>query len=232
MKEQKYINACLGNNEIENWVKTTLAAHLRKNPENQGEIEHIIDFLHSHMAPRRLQKMSYKQAKERSEKWVAALKKKGNDIIETEADIETVHQFKGGGRLVKLITKSAYAREGFLMSHCVSSYHGREGYEIYSLRDHKNQPHATFGVIRKGKTIEQVKGKGDGPIHPKYIKPVIKCLEILGMELRESELSNLGYVDLRAYGDEFYNWVNPRLKGAKYMFYKGKEYLFLPSVEK
>jgi hypothetical protein len=54
--------------------------------------------------------------------------------------------FKDGFKFVKLKSKPAFEREGKLMSHCVSGYHGREGIEIHSLRDEKNNPHCTIEI--------------------------------------------------------------------------------------
>jgi hypothetical protein len=60
------------------------------------------------------------------------------------------------------------------MSHCVASYYGRDTV-IYSLRDSNNNPHCT---IEDG---NQIKGKGNGSVDPKYIDYVVKFLEKLGM---------------------------------------------------
>jgi hypothetical protein len=43
---------------------------------------------------------------------------------------------------------------------------------------------------------KQIKGKGNGDIHPKYIKYVVAFLEKTGQEVRESEMNHLGYVDI------------------------------------
>ena len=92
------------------------------------------------------------------------------------------------------------------MRHCVESYYGKDD-EIYSLRDKKNNPHATFS-----KSSQQIKGKGNGNIHPKYVKYCVEFLEHVGISVRDSEMANLGYVNIEKVDDE--NAVFP------------KEYLF------
>ena len=132
--------------------------------KNQTEGEHIIDYLLSSKAPKKLIRATYKQIKENTEKWNKALIKKGQHIKETEKDVEVVIDFKDGFKAVKLIGKNAYKREGYLMRHCVESYYSKDD-KIYSIRDKKNIPHCTLS-----KSSQQIKGKGNGSINPKYIK--------------------------------------------------------------
>ncbi|MEX0315105.1 MAG: hypothetical protein AB3N18_13085, partial [Allomuricauda sp.] len=135
MKIEKYLNYAQGmqaSQEVVSWVSTNLSNHLKKSEENQTEIEHIIDYLASDKAPKRLKKMSYAQAKSNTDKWNKSLIKKGSKIKEDESDVETVLELDNGFRWVKLVRESAYKREGFLMRHCVASYYGK-GVEIYSL---------------------------------------------------------------------------------------------------
>lgn len=190
----KYVAQTEGNPEITHWINTTLKKYLTKNPEDQSEIEHILDFMKSDRAPKRLQKMSYAQAKTSAEKWVKSLVKKGNHLDDTN-EIEVVKSFKDGFKLVKLVGKIAFEREGHLMSHCVASYHGKDDVEIYSLRDAKNQPHCTIEVV-KGEEINQIKGKGNGSIHPDYITTVLDILKHFKMDVKPHDMKNLGYVHL------------------------------------
>lgn len=97
------------NPEVLNWVNSALAAHLKKNEENMGEVEHIIDYLNSDAAPKRLLKMSYAQARTAAAKWNAALVKKGKGIVEAESDTDTFIDFGDGFRFVRLIGQKAYA---------------------------------------------------------------------------------------------------------------------------
>lgn len=185
---KKYAKGMNANEKVDKWVDVHLSAYLAKNPQtNQGEVEHIIDYLVSESAPKRLSKMSYDQAKSNSEKWLKAQIKKGKNIEETADDVKIIKEFEDGFKIVELVGKSAYEKEGFLMSHCVSSYYGRNT-KIYSLRDEKNMPHATMEADGN-----QIKGKGNGPVIPKYVPYITAFLEENGVEVRESELTNLGY---------------------------------------
>lgn len=149
------------------WVKNVVGAKLKNCDLQTEEVEHILDFLVSDAAPKRIVKMSYEQAKTSAEKWVQAQIKRGSEIQELPSDVETVINFDDGFRVVKLIGENAYKREGFLMRHCSASYYGRD-VEVYSLRDANNMPHCT---MEKNK---QIKGKGNGDIHPKYVNYVVK----------------------------------------------------------
>ena len=186
-----HVNA---NKEVIEWVETTLKNYLEKNAPTTEEVEHIIDFLvmSEHKNPT---KTGYPEAKKLAQKWLEQQIKKGEDIIETEQDTEVVLDFGDGFKIVKLVGENAYKREGFLMSHCVADYFGRD-VEIYSLRDSKNMPHCT---IEKD---QQIKGKGNGDIHPNYIDYVVKFLEHTGMTVGDSEMKHLGYVNIESVKDE------------------------------
>ncbi|WP_205597917.1 PcfJ domain-containing protein, partial [Flagellimonas sp. CMM7] len=198
MTIEKYNNYAKGmdaNQEVQTWVSTNLYNHLKKSEENQNEIEHIIDYLVSDKAPKRLKKMSYAQAKSNTDKWNKALIKKGAKINESEKDIEIVLELDNGFKWVKLVGENAFKREGALMRHCVSSYYGKD-VDIYSLRDKKNEPHCT---VEKD---QQIKGKGNGNIHPKYISYVVSFLEWTGMEVSDNEMLNLGYINISDFKED------------------------------
>lgn len=219
----KYIEQVKDNQEIINWINTTLNARLQKQPafENQGEIEHILDFMQSDKAPKRLQKMSYDQAKISAEKWVKSLVKKGKHIDDT-SQIEIIKKYKSGLRLVRLVGKDAYEREGKLMAHCAASYYGRD-VEIYSIRDEKNEPHCTIELQRSNGLIQQIKGKGNGSIHPRYIKTVLAVLKHFNMKVNENDMTNLDYIKLEDYEVKE---LLPLITNAKTLVLKSVTYLF------
>ena len=186
---KKYAQTFNASEEVIAWIEHTLTNYLKKEPRDVPieQVEHIIDYLISPDAPKKnLTAMSYKEALKNSEKWMKSQIKKGEHIKEVEKDVETILDFKDGFRVVKLIGKAAYEREGYLMNHCVASYFGNSK-EIYSLRDKENYPHCTM------EKDQQIKGKGNGDIHPKYIKYVVAFLEHIGMKVRDSEMAHLGY---------------------------------------
>lgn len=130
---------------VESWLGHNLVNYLKEHTEDQDQIEHIIDYLVSDESPLNLVKMSYDAANKNAQKWTKKLIKKGEHIKESKSDIKIIHDFKDGFKIVQLIGKKAYEREGYLMRNCVASYFGKST-EIYSLRDKDNMPHATFEV--------------------------------------------------------------------------------------
>lgn len=221
---KKYLEYNEPSTEVQNWINTTLKAHLKKNQEDQTEIEHILDYFKGDMAPKRLRKMSYKQAVEQSAKWTKTLAKRGADIEETEEDLKVLHSFDDGSNLVKLVGENAFKREGFLMRHCVSSYFGKDGYNVYSLRDSKNRPHCTFGVQESEGVVSQIKGKGNGSIHPKYIRRVLGCLDVVGYKVNDHDMGNLGYYNMEKYQSGFSDFIKQNVEGAQFIVFKGVEY--------
>ncbi len=202
-KKQELVEYAKGLNcqeSIVSWIEKRIEA-----PINISECEHIIDYLNSDKCPKRLNSATYKQMLSNSKKWTKSLAKKGKDLGVKASDVEVVLDFKDGFKIVKLLGENEYKREGFLMRHCVASYYGKD-VEIYSLRDKDNMPHCTM------ERDVQIKGKGNGEIHPKYIDYVVKFLEWSGMTVRDSEMENLGYVV-----PEFPDYVQNKLYKDKYI---------------
>ena len=135
----KYAEGQNASEEVLEWIEKRV-----EKKHDQSDVEHIIDFLVSDKAPKNLERATYDQMKERSDKWAESLIKKGDSIKEGKGDTKVVLDFKDGFKFVKLIGENAYKREGFLMRHCVKSFFGKDD-EIYSLRDDKK--HATCNTI-------------------------------------------------------------------------------------
>lgn len=189
-----YAQTLNGSGDVEKWLETTGKKALKKGTTTESELEHVIDFFVSQAAPKRLLKMSLKDALRKTSEWTQANQKKGRDLVEGAEDVETLYDFGDGTRIVKLLTPLALKREGFLMSHCVGGYQADSTeYNIYSYRDAANQPHATFEVRLNAGEIVQIKGKGNGPVHPKYIAPILQFLDSIGMKIRPRDMRNLGY---------------------------------------
>lgn len=193
----------LGNSEIEMFISTVISKHLIEEEGveryTQGDFEHIIDYFHDRQKKTgklKLRKMSLAVAHELAKEWVEKMNKKAAGIVETEEDTEIVKVFDSGKRLVKLIGENAFKREGNLMGHCSGSYYGKSGVVIYSLRDENNLPHCTMEVVNNNNEVQQIKGKGNGPIHPRHINDVLASLELIGKKINEYELTYLGYAKL------------------------------------
>lgn len=193
---KEYAQSLEANEQVILWIEHTLANYLKDNKPTQDETEHIVDYLVSPDAPQKnLTAMSYKDALKNTEKWTKKLIKKGEHMKEVKKDTKVVLDFKDGFKIVQLVGKNAYEREGYLMRHCVASYYGSSK-EIYSLRDKDNMPHCTM------ERDQQVKGKGNGNIHPKYIGYVVKFLEYIDMEVGDSEMAHLGYINVEKFKDD------------------------------
>lgn len=200
----KYATGMGANGEVLAWVNQILGAAVRKQrAPAQTDVEHIIDFLVSDKAPMRLQKMSIEQAKISAHQWSKTNQKKGRNLIDGNADIKLIHEYPDGSRIVKLLSTDSYKREGYLMRHCLGGYSPKADTEIYSYRDSKNEPHATFEVQKKGNEVTQIKGKGNGAIHPSYIMPILDFLTSIGQKPRPSEMKNLGYYHIDECHHEF-----------------------------
>jgi hypothetical protein len=205
----QYARSFNASEEVLFWIEHNLSNYLQNRALTVSEVEHIIDWMIM-TDQKKLKKMSYEQAKIKAEKWNKTQQKKGNNIEELPEDVEVILDFKDGFKIVKLIGENAYKREGFLMSHCVGSYFGN-GKEVYSLRDKNNMPHCT---IEKD---QQIKGKGNGEIHPNYIDYVVKFLESIGMEVRDSGMLNLGYINAEYLVEYMNRETQKKLYNKKYL---------------
>lgn len=192
MRIIEYAKNLNANSEIVWWLEHTGAAAIKKNLINENDLEHIIDWMCSERALLRLKKMSLIDARKKTNQWVEKNIFKGSKLSECSEDVEEYINFSNGFKFVKLLTKNSFQREGHLMSHCLGGYSPSGELKIYSLRDLKNNPHCTIEV-RGGKEINQIKGKGNGNIHPKYINYVLDFLDKMGMKIRPKEMKNLGF---------------------------------------
>ena len=222
----EYAKGLGASDEVLSWCSTVLNAQCKKHTPSVEEREHIIDYLISDNAPQRLRKMSYAQAKESAKKWSERNQKKGHKLVDTNSDIESFMDLDEGMSIVKLLTKKAYEREGFLMRHCLGGY-SPGNTSVYSLRDNDNNPHVTFEITKGGTSVQQVKGKGNGAIHPRYIDPTLAFLKKVGINVRPSEMQNLGYYHVttkwRAVLDSF---IDTAGEGPAYSHIGGETYIF------
>lgn len=217
--------------EVSYWISHNLKNYLDKpsTHENISEIEHIIDFLNSDKAPARLKKMSYEEALNRAEKWVKAMVKKGHNVVEEEGvDFEVVIDFKDGFKLIRLMSEKSFKKEGYLMSHCVADYFDK-GSRIYSLRDSKGGAHCTLEIPEEGDSFYQCKGKGNGPIHHKYISYIIETMKHFNIDIRDSEMSNLGYFYPEGSGanEGQIAWFKRQFSQLPTFTWKGKTYYYM-----
>lgn len=121
--------------------------------------------------------------------------------LEARKRIGEIEWFQFEGIKLRLADSTFYTPDFFVMlAGGELQCHEVKGYSpddkkclIYSYRDKHNMPHATFEVRKGDESINQIKGKGNGPIHPKYIHPILAFLKSIGMEIRPNDMQNLGY---------------------------------------
>jgi hypothetical protein len=169
--------------------------------------------------------MYYDQARSNADKWLKAQIKKGKTINEVASDFEVFMEFENGFKIVKLLGENAYKKEGYLMGHCVASYFGLQSSFIYSLRDNQNNPHATIELLYDNSKIKQVKGKGNGSIHPLYIKYILQFFEKVELPVSSTEFYYLGYKKI---DQEIFNLIK-EIEGLKFLENEGEQYLFIHS---
>lgn len=155
-----------------------------------------------------LNRLSWKEAVESAVAWHQTMQAKadeGGEEIEGEKEIYL--DLGNGTAWWKLTGESCLTREGDLMGHCVADYlHDvQEGdVTILSLRDAKNQPHATielsenYGEYKRGVVdIAQVKGKENKPPVEKYWKYVDEVIKKISAEGTKLGVTGEGHDDLR-----------------------------------
>ncbi len=160
------------------------------NPEelriHNNDIRYISDYLNgSQEFPQDLWEKSLNGMYDLAARWHDTLKFKEDPTGDYE-NKDVVYKFDNGFTIVDVNTENDLGVEGDKMGHCVGSYcddvaSGRT--TIYSLRDARNEPHATIEVLPPSyfyrdypptpPKVDQIKGKGNEPPVEKY-RPMIK----------------------------------------------------------
>lgn len=187
-----YATAMSASQDIIDWLSTTAKKAQINLQASDNDVEHILDWLVM-TNKEKCRKLSFQDAKRLADEW-SKRQQKIKTEEEDESDTEIFIDFKDGFSFKKLLTKKAFKNEGSLMSHCLGGYNlNDKDVNIFSLRDHKNKPHCTIEVRKKNKEILQIKGKGNGSIHPNYINYVLDFFKKLDFKIRKEEMKNLGY---------------------------------------
>jgi hypothetical protein len=158
-----------------------------------NDIRYIVDYLNgADNVPREDWSLTFPQMMDNAQGWHEELK--GVESVGDYVTKRVVHNFKNGFTIVEVPTKDLEV-EGNKMGHCVGEYCDYVGAGktvIFSLRDKKNEPHATIEAEAGGEAgeyrtqgltaysdtarlpaIEQIKGKGNDIPAEKY-RPMIK----------------------------------------------------------
>ena len=158
------------------------------NPEelqiHNNDIRYISDYLNgSQEFPEDLWEKSLNGMYDLAVQWHDTLKFKEDPTGDYE-NKDVVYKFDNGYTIVDVNTENDLDVEGEKMGHCVGSYCDNVASGktvIYSLRDAKNEPHATIEVVptlplgrtRSRGRVDQIKGKGNAAPVDKY-RPMIK----------------------------------------------------------
>ena len=193
---------------VKDWLDRNLQNYLKKHGPDalkKHEIDHIVDWLQSPDSERqrkRLSRVSPADALKLANAWTKKLNKKFEQNKEKQRDedgIEEIFTFDDDFKIVQLLSKYSYQREGNKMGHCVGGYHGRENF-IFSLRDQKNEPHCTIEFDQEEKSIIQIKGKANQEVKPKYHDYIIEFLNNLEYEyIHPHDLENIGCMSFGSY---------------------------------
>jgi hypothetical protein len=186
----------------------------------ENQISHVLDYFQFN-PNLNISRISVPEAIRQSIQWTGQLNKKASDQEDVQGTQE-VRKYPDGFRWVKVTSKQALDREGKLMRHCVGSYCRQVSSgstSIYSLRDKKNEPHCTIEVTNR--TVQQIKGKANGPVDSKYVKYVKDFVlkPIAGEKYSKvSDLKNIGLIEIE---DKIYDIDNlPKnleVKGSLYL---------------
>ena len=149
-----------------------------------NDVRYIADYLNgADEFPKDLWDKSLNGMYDLAVEWHDALKYK-EDPTGDYQNKDVVYKFENGFTIVDVNTENDLEVEGDKMGHCVGSYCDNVASgntTIYSLRDPKNNPHATIEVIptlplgrtRSRGRVDQIKGKGNAAPVEKY-RPMIK----------------------------------------------------------
>lgn len=177
------------------------------------DIEHALGYLTTAAKP---DFVTVPDAIKFGEKHLVKQQKEASDE-ESDDDVKVLHEWDNGYRMLSLLTQQALAREGKIMGHCVGSE--QQNYiaqvkagtmEVWSLRDAKNQPHATIEYRIKEKQIKQIKGKGNKGVVAKYI-PYIKgffALPQIKKQIENFDKNDLLNINILEQGGVWYDILN------------------------
>jgi hypothetical protein len=193
------------------WLKTAVERgdelyEFDPSPELEEEINSILDYLNSDAFDQhsKLNRISFAQAKQMSDKWHHQLANPSKKELERrkkrqldDSDfVKPIYKFKDGYRIVELTNDACKTREGELMGHCV----GDGGYRsktILSLRDNKNEPHATMEISKNDPfEIVQLQGKANQNVSEKYWTYVLEFITQTDYRLDPRYLRKIGFIDI------------------------------------
>ncbi len=145
---------------------------LRLDGRLSKRIRQVTAWLNEGLAPddveRALNRMGFPQAEDLARKWRRTMKHSRYPGARESGAVPVFHHYDA--TIVQLTSPGALRFEGDRMRHCAGEYDllvADSVCEVYSVRDAKNNPHATIEVEPDG-TVLQVKGLANGSVDPRW----------------------------------------------------------------
>ena len=153
-----------------------------------NDVRYIADYFNgSQEIPDNVWQMDWQSVFALSEDWHDQIGK-GYKFTGDYQHKDIVYKFDNGFTIVDVSTEHDLGIEGQKMGHCVGSYcddvaSGKT--TIYSLRDEKNDPHATIEANSAG-GVDQIKGKGNRKPKDRYAKMILQWLRTTDLNYSSS----------------------------------------------
>ncbi len=153
-----------------------------------NDVRYIADYFNgSQEIPDNVWQMDWQSVFALSEEWHDQIGK-GYKFTGDYQHKDIVYKFDNGFTIVDVNTEHDLGIEGQKMGHCVGTYcddvaSGKT--TIYSLRDKKNDPHATIEV-NSGGGVDQIKGNGNSKPKDRYAKMILQWLRTTDLDYSSS----------------------------------------------
>jgi hypothetical protein len=128
--------------------------------------------------PMKLHHLDLDAASHAADKFFARLNQQ-HRMDASEDHTSTVMTFKGGFRMVQMLTPEALKAEGRRMGSCLGTHGGKllSGETAYfSLRDHRDDSHATLSRL-KNNVLSECKGRRNKPVLAEYLPLIATFLK-------------------------------------------------------
>ena len=187
----KWLANAVYHNETENAMNLSSVDDPNELRVYNNDVRYIADYFNgSQEIPDNVWQMDWQSVFALSEEWHDQIGK-GYKFTGDYQYKDVVYKFDNGFTIVDVNTEHDLGIEGEKMGHCVGS--PGMGYcddvasgkvIIYSLRDEKNDPHATIEVY--GGAVDQIKGNGNSKPKDRYAKMILQWLRTTDLDYSSS----------------------------------------------
>ena len=162
------------------WIQKRINQQKQKQIEiSQDTVDLIIDWFnysieHIHNFDKKFYKITWDEAIKAQEKWHKTFHKKKRHIVDDE-NTKFVYQCSKDYAIYQILTQDGLDYESAQMNHCVQTY-SLKRYDIYSLRDQKNNSHMTIAFYNHDNKIHQIKLKNNRTMTVDYLNIIFNWL--------------------------------------------------------